>query len=69
MRDLRRYFASILLSEGSTLDSVGQLLGHTQTQTTRRYAYLMQGAGKLGVESAANYFARLKTDRSVGGNQ
>ncbi len=45
MHDLRRYFASIGLSVGGfTLEAVGQLLGHRQFQTTKRYAYLMESA-------------------------
>lgn len=40
MHDLRHSFASILVSAGASLPLIGQMLGHTQTQTTHRYAHL-----------------------------
>jgi len=41
LHDLRHSFASIAVSGGQTLPMVGALLGHTQAQTTQRYAHLM----------------------------
>jgi integrase len=38
--DLRHSFASLLASSGRSLPIIGQLLGHTQAQTTMRYAHL-----------------------------
>ena len=40
MHDLRHSFASILVSAGASLPLIGQMLGHTQPQTTARYAHL-----------------------------
>ena len=40
LHDLRHSFASILVSQGASLPLIGQMLGHTQTQTTSRYAHL-----------------------------
>ena len=40
--DLRHQFASIAISEGASLAMVGGLLGHTQAQTTMRYAHLFE---------------------------
>ena len=40
IHDLRHTFASILVSGGATLPLIGALLGHTQAQTTQRYAHL-----------------------------
>jgi integrase len=40
LHDLRHSFASILVSGGASLPLIGQMLGHTQVQTTQRYAHL-----------------------------
>jgi integrase len=41
IHDLRHSFASMLVSSGETLETIGKLLGHSQYQTTMRYAHLM----------------------------
>ena len=41
MHDLRRFFASISISSGQTLEQTMQLMGHTEAQTTKGYAFLM----------------------------
>lgn len=41
IHDLRHSFASIAVANGLTLPMIGALLGHTQTQTTARYAHLI----------------------------
>jgi integrase len=40
IHDLRHSYASILASSGVGLHAIGTLLGHTQPQTTHRYAHL-----------------------------
>jgi integrase len=40
IHDLRHTFASNLVSAGVSLHTVGKLLGHTQAQTTARYAHV-----------------------------
>lgn len=51
VHDLRHSYASIAVSSGQTLPIIGALLGHSQTQTTQRYAHLM--ADPLRVASNA----------------
>ena len=41
LHDLRHTYASLLASAGLSLPIIGQLLGHTQAQTTARYAHLL----------------------------
>jgi integrase len=38
--DLRHSYASLLVNDGASLPIIGRLLGHTQAQTTMRYAHL-----------------------------
>lgn len=40
LHDLRHSFASVGASSGMSLPIIGALLGHTQSQTTQRYAHL-----------------------------
>ena len=40
IHDLRHTYASHFVSRGASLPMVGKLLGHTQAQTTARYAHL-----------------------------
>lgn len=41
IHDLRHSFASFAVSQGMSLPIIGKLLGHSQVQTTARYAHLM----------------------------
>lgn len=50
VHDLRHSFASYALSGGQTLGVVGQLLGHRSTQTTSRYAHLVDDAARAAVD-------------------
>lgn len=40
LHDLRHSFASMAAASGASLPMIGKLLGHTQSQTTQRYAHL-----------------------------
>jgi len=51
IHDLRHSFASYAVSNGMSLAMIGKLLGHTQVQTTARYAHLMADSVK---EAASN---------------
>jgi integrase len=50
LHDLRHSFASILVSAGASLPLIGTLLGHSNTQTTARYAHLSDDAQRDAVE-------------------
>lgn len=52
IHDLRHSFASFLVSDGETLETIGRLLGHTQAQTTARYAHLMDDPLRRAVDRA-----------------
>jgi integrase len=61
VHDLRHTYASILASSGHSLPIIGQLLGHTQQATTKRYAHfyddpLREATNRVGslVDAAAN---------------
>ena len=58
IHDLRHTFASMAVSSGEGLPMIGKLLGHTQIQTTARYAHLFnepvkQAAGNISSSSIA----------------
>ena len=55
IHDLRHTFASVAVAAGQGLPMIGKLLGHSQVQTTARYAHL---AGNP-VRAAANDVAGL----------
>jgi integrase len=52
LHDLRHTYASVLASAGLSLHVIGGLLGHTQPQTTARYAHLTQDSLKSATETA-----------------
>ena len=47
IHDLRHTFASRALALGESLSMIGKLLGHTQVQTTARYAHLANDSVKV----------------------
>ena len=59
MDDLRHSYASRALALVESLTMIGKLLGHTQVQTTARYAHLAR-------HSIQNAAARITG--SIGGN-
>ncbi len=52
VHDLRHTHASILASAGLSLPVIGALLGHTQAQTTARYAHLLDDPLRQAAERA-----------------
>ncbi len=54
IHDLRHTFASTAVAAGQGLPMIGKLLGHTQVQTTARYAHLAADPVKSAADSVAN---------------
>jgi integrase len=54
IHDLRHTYASNAVSSGMPIQMVGKLLGHTQIQTTMRYAHLADGPVQTAAEENAN---------------
>ncbi|RBI69881.1 integrase [Roseovarius sp. TE539] len=72
IHDLRHTFASLLVSGGASLEMIGKLLGHSQMQTTQRYAHLMDSPLRAGVDAVASAFSlkpRLVHDAEAAATQ
>jgi site-specific recombinase XerD len=54
LHDLRHSFASIAVSRGATLPLIGALLGHSNPNTTNRYAHLYDNPQRAVAESVAS---------------
>ncbi len=63
LHDLRHSFASRALALGESLPVIGKLLGHTEVQTTARYAHLAEDSV---MESAARIAASIGEDIFIG---
>lgn len=57
IHDLRHSFASDALQLGEDLTMIGRLLGHSQVQTTARYAHLKTGPVRAAADKVANAIA------------
>ncbi|RZP03572.1 MAG: site-specific integrase [Flavobacteriales bacterium] len=55
IHDLRHYFASMLINSGEDLYTVGKLIGHSNIQTTTRYAHLQNHRLERASEKVSNY--------------
>lgn len=66
LHDLRRTFASFMLSTGASLSMVGKALGHTQPSTTQRYASLFSETEREAANRTVSAFVPL---RVVGGRK
>jgi len=66
VHDLRHTYASILASHGLSLPIVGALLGHTQPQTTARYAHLYDDPLREATERVGQ---AISASRGVSTNQ
>jgi integrase len=57
LHDLRHAFASVAASAGLGLPIIGKMLGHTQAQTTQRYAHLANDPVKAAAATVAGKIA------------
>ena len=57
LHDLRHAFASVAASAGMGLPIIGKMLGHTQAQTTQRYAHLASDSVKAEAAAVAGKIA------------
>ena len=64
IHDLRHSFASRALALGESLPMIGKLLGHTQVQTTARYAHLANESVKASVPASGTASALTSRLRS-----
>jgi integrase len=60
LHDLRRTYASFMLSGGADLSTVGNALGHTQASTTMRYAFLLTEVQKEAANRAVGKMGLLR---------
>ena len=65
IHDLRHAFASVAASSGMGLPIIGKMLGHSQPQTTARYAHLASDPVK---EAAAKVAGTIEAAMLKGGN-
>lgn len=57
IHDLRHTYASVAVGGGQTLPVIGKLLGHTQAQTTARYAHLADDPIRAASEAVGRTLA------------
>ena len=66
IHDLRHSFASIAASGGMGLPIIGKMLGHTQAQTTQRYAHLASDPVKAAAATVAQKIAAAMNGKGEG---
>ncbi len=59
LHDLRHTFASLAARQGGSLPKIGALLGHTQSQTTQRYAHLLADDLRVLTESVGQHLGKI----------
>lgn len=63
LHDLRHSFASVAAANGASLLLIGKLLGHSQPQTTARYAHLVNDPVREANEAIGKRIATLMKPR------
>lgn len=58
IHDLRHTFASTAVASGQGLPMIGKLLGHTQVQTTARYAHLAADPVRMAADAVSGQIAK-----------
>jgi integrase len=66
VHDLRHPFAAVAAGAGSSLPIIGALLGHTQPQTTQRYAHLSADPLKAAAEAVGARIAAAMAPKRTG---
>lgn len=66
LHDLRRTTASVILSGGGSLATVGKALGHTQASTTARYAHLSPTVQREALRAAGERMVGLRGRGKLG---
>ena len=56
IHDLRNTFTCLLVNDGASLEMISKLLGHSQMQTTLRYAHLMDSPLRASVDAVSHAF-------------
>jgi integrase len=64
IHDLRHTFASMAVASGQGLPMIGKLLGHTQVQTTARYAHLAADPVRIAADLVSDRLQAGLTGRS-----
>lgn len=65
LHDARHTFASVGVGAGLSLHMVGKMLGHTQAQTTERYAHLAADPLKQAVETVGGVIAAAMSGKQA----
>ncbi|WP_202526127.1 tyrosine-type recombinase/integrase [Sneathiella litorea] len=63
LHDLRHTFASIAVGSGESLPMIGKLLGHSQVQTTARYAHLADDPVQGSADKISEELAKLMASK------
>ena len=63
IHDMRHSFASLAASDGESLQIIGKLLGHSQVQTTARYAHLAPSPVQATADRLAGSIARAMSPK------